>query len=86
MSAQDRASDLLIHYFSVAFEAAGARWDSDNSSEVEEIVEAIADLVRDEIRTALRETDRRHAGLGLLCDQCDGPCQIDNPAGGETRA
>lgn len=28
--------------------------------------------------------DRRHAGLGLPCDQCEGPCQIDELAVGGT--
>jgi hypothetical protein len=35
------ATHLLIHYMRTAWEAAGLNWDSDNDSEVEQLVEAI---------------------------------------------
>lgn len=54
MSGQQRAADLLAHYFRTAFEAAGIRWDGDHASEIEEAVEAIADMVRAEVREQLR--------------------------------
>jgi hypothetical protein len=50
--AQQRAAGLLAHYFMTAFQAAGLDWDSDHASEVEEMVEAFTDIVRDEIHTA----------------------------------
>ncbi len=37
----------------------------------------LVEISHDEARPALR----RHAGLGLLCDRCDGPCRIDGPPG-----
>lgn len=50
---------------------------------VEELTGVSADpymgLVDECRRVAAREQERRHAGLGLLCDQCAGPCTIDGP-------
>lgn len=57
MSAQDRAADLLIHYFRIAYQEAGIGWDSDNASEVVEIVDLIGAMVREEVRTQLADRD-----------------------------
>ena len=53
MSAKDRAADLLVHYFRIAFQEAGARFDSDNASEVLEIVDLFGDMVAEEVRAQL---------------------------------
>jgi hypothetical protein len=35
------ATSLLTHYMKTAWEAAGLTWDSDNDSEIQELIEAI---------------------------------------------
>jgi hypothetical protein len=40
---RDRAKQLLVHYFQVAFAAAGKRWDNDYTVELEECVDALLD-------------------------------------------
>jgi hypothetical protein len=49
MDARFRAIDLLTHYFRTVFEAAGLSWDADHASEVEELVDALRNMVREEI-------------------------------------
>lgn len=49
MAARERAASLLTHYFRTAFEGAGLDWGHDNYSEVEEIVDAIADMVAEAV-------------------------------------
>ena len=61
-SARRQAASLLSQYFMTAFKAAGLDWDGDNASEVDEIVEAITDIVRDEIRIALRDAANSRGG------------------------
>lgn len=46
-SSQQRAADTLVHYLRTAFEAADLKWDSDNVSEVEDIVDSIVEAARD---------------------------------------
>lgn len=55
--AQQRLVGLLDHYFRTAFEAAGLDWDGDHSTEVEEMVDAMTDIVRDEIRVAAERSE-----------------------------
>lgn len=43
-----RAKRLLIHYLSGLVRFSGARWDSDNDSEVEDIVDAIIEAAANE--------------------------------------
>lgn len=62
MNAQERAADLLVHYFRIAFQEAGAGWDSDNASEVSEIVDLIGDMVRDEVHAQLAEAAEQPGG------------------------
>lgn len=57
MSAQQRATSLFSHYFRTAFKAAGLDWDGDHQSEIEEAVDALVDMVRDEIRMARDEAE-----------------------------
>ncbi len=38
---KQRATSLLQHYLKFGFDAAGYRWDGDNQSEVDEIVDSI---------------------------------------------
>jgi len=45
MSARDRAVELLAHYFRTAFAAAGESWTSDNHVEIEQLVDAIAEMI-----------------------------------------
>ena len=50
MDADQRAADLLVHYFRLVANAAGVPWDGDNDVEVSSIVDALVDAMRDEIR------------------------------------
>lgn len=43
MSAWDAAADLLIFYMRQAWEAAGKGWDSDNSTEMRNLVDKLAE-------------------------------------------
>jgi hypothetical protein len=44
------AKRVLVHYIRTAWEAAGLKWDNwDNTSEVEDVVQAIFDAARKEI-------------------------------------
>lgn len=49
MSRIEQAKSTLVHYFQTAFEAAGLKWDSDNVTEVEGIVDDISMGIRKEI-------------------------------------
>lgn len=51
--ARERATDLLAHYFRVAFQAAGQSWDSDNYAEIEQAVDLIGDMVAEEVAAQL---------------------------------
>lgn len=62
MTAQDRAADLLVHYFRIVFEKSGAGWDSDNTSEIYQAVDQIAAMVRDEVRAQLAEQPKPERG------------------------
>ena len=48
----DKAKELLQHYFRVVAEEAGVRWDSDNNSEVADIVDYIMRAVDAKIKEA----------------------------------
>jgi hypothetical protein len=50
VSARQLAEDYLAHYFKTVFEAAGLLWISDNAAEMGVIVDALHEMVRDEIR------------------------------------
>ena len=43
-----RAKKLLVHYFRLVMEAATVKFDSDNISEIEEIVDAIIEAADNE--------------------------------------
>ena len=47
MNARERAEDLLVHYISRAWLAAGKGWAGDNDTEVRFIVDAILDACRE---------------------------------------
>lgn len=49
MSAE-RADELLTYYLRTAWEATGLGWTSDNQAEASGIIDALQDMVRDEIR------------------------------------
>ena len=53
-----RAKSLLVHYLRWACVGSGERWDSDNTVEVEEIVDAIFDEIDDEVSYVARMADR----------------------------
>lgn len=80
MSRND-AKSMLVHYMGKAWERAGLKWDSDNISEVEGIVDSIAEVVKDEVHdeflAADRATDRFDAACaalnGLLAQDADLP-------------
>lgn len=44
----DRAKDLLNHYFIYLFEKAGMTWESDNQSEIDQIVDDIIEASKEE--------------------------------------
>jgi hypothetical protein len=48
MSGREKAEDLLIFYFRKAWEEAGLRWDSDNSSEIRQIVDHLVDAAAEQ--------------------------------------
>ena len=47
----DRAKDLLRHYFRLMALAAGVRWDGDNDSELEDIVDCLIAAAVEEMRS-----------------------------------
>ena len=53
-----RAKRLLVHYFQQVFQKANLFWDSDNISEIEEIVDGIIEATIDEIEYS---EARRHS-------------------------
>lgn len=55
-----RAEDLLVHYFATAFRAAGLIWDSDNDSEVRQIIDAIDEMTDDSIRAHCENEPHLH--------------------------
>ncbi len=42
----NRAKSLLSHYLRMAVQSSGQRWDSDNSAEVDDIVDSIIDAAQ----------------------------------------
>jgi hypothetical protein len=60
--AKYRAEELLIHYMRHAWRAAGLDWDPDNSSEMGVLLDAIQDMVRDEIRVHAENAPHHSAG------------------------
>ncbi len=53
------AANLLVHYFKMAFQGAGLRFDSDNEAEVREII----DLIFADIGTQCAAVDERRERL-----------------------
>jgi hypothetical protein len=47
---KERAERLLVHYIRLSWERAGLGWDSDNEAEVGSIIDALHDMVIEEIR------------------------------------
>lgn len=43
------AKRLLVYYMQQAWEAAGLRWDSDNTAEVESIIDEIISAIKNEL-------------------------------------
>ena len=60
--ARIRTKRLLNHYFSVAFKAAGARWDNDNVAEVECMVDDLIQAAVDQMKADVPEEEQ--AGKG----------------------
>lgn len=46
---------LLTHYMRTVFEAAGLGWDADNTGEMEQLVDAIEEMVADEVAALAEE-------------------------------
>lgn len=65
MAAQQRTTEMLAFYFKTAFEAAGIQWDSDHYSEIEEAVERIADMIREQVRVEMRDLIRTEVQMYL---------------------
>jgi hypothetical protein len=78
---KDRAERLLVHYIRLSWERAGLGWDADNEAEVGSIIDALHDMVIEEIRqhaenAAPPEHDQvltQYAGPG-------GTTEIEHPA------
>jgi hypothetical protein len=49
-ASRQQAENLLVHYISRAWEAAGLNWDSDNDSEVRLIVDNLTEVAVAEVR------------------------------------
>jgi hypothetical protein len=49
-TSRERATELLTHYLKLPWEAAGLTWTYEHTNEVQEIVDLLAGLVRDEIQ------------------------------------
>jgi len=58
--AHDRAVHLAQHYFRLIATRAGVPWDGDNDTEIEVLVDSIADTARAEVREL-------RAGLSAAC-------------------
>jgi hypothetical protein len=52
---QERAARLLKHYFRLIAQKSGIKWDSDNDSEIEQIVEAILDAASEKTDEAISD-------------------------------
>ena len=53
----EKAKSTLVHYFRTVWTEAGLRWDSDNVTEVEGIVDDIAAGVRKEIEEQEKDAE-----------------------------
>jgi len=51
---QERAKSLLVHYFRLLAKKSGVYWDSDNDSEVGDIVDFIISATLQESRESLK--------------------------------
>ena len=49
MSNKDRAKRLAVSYIRTLFRAAGLKFDGDNQSEIEELIDCIVDAAKDEL-------------------------------------
>jgi hypothetical protein len=58
VTARDNAAHLLAHYLQLACERAGVHWDSDNTTEVHDIVGLIIDAAVEETLDTL--ASQRH--------------------------
>lgn len=57
MTRLEQAKSTLVHYFRTLFEANGLKWDSDNVTEVEGIVDDISMGVRKEIDEEAQDSE-----------------------------
>ncbi len=58
---EDRAADLLVHYFREVWRRSGLTWDGDNDAEVRAIVDAFAEIVADQIREHAQDAPHIYA-------------------------
>jgi hypothetical protein len=61
MSNRYRAVDLLAHYLSTVFRAAGLDWDSDNNAEIENLMDLLIGVMREEIGDHVENAPHIHA-------------------------
>jgi len=50
MYKRNQAKHLLQHYMALLARKAGAQWDSDNLSEIDELVDCLIDAAKEEIK------------------------------------
>jgi hypothetical protein len=80
MTARQKAGDLLVHYISHAWEAAGLEFTGDNMLEVRSIADALADAAREGIRAELDALIRDYRALNALVATL-APASAQYPAG-----
>ena len=50
MTARAKATALMTHYIGTVYRAAGLHWTSEHETEIEQIVDAFHQMIRDEIQ------------------------------------
>lgn len=58
MNKRERVKIMLIHYFRISNR--GNRWDSDNDSEINELVDLLIDAAKEEIQAENEEENKKH--------------------------
>lgn len=57
MNKREQAKRLMQHYMKMFAEKAGVHWDGDNTSEIDELIDALIDAAKEEIEAAQEPND-----------------------------
>lgn len=68
----EKAKSLMSHYFSLAVQGSGQRWDSDNAYEVQDIVDHIIDACTPDTPVQPDALTRIAVALERIADRLDG--------------